>query len=85
MLKIDYVASLEKIKDEQHKQDLIHTRRNYVEYAFSLDDNWELVYLLEEISSYNNEGLVREIIHTFQEIKFMIIGSTFYTYLTNYR
>ncbi len=39
MLKIDYVASLEKIKDEQHKQDLIHTRRNYVEYAFSLDDN----------------------------------------------
>lgn len=50
-IKIDFVTSIEKIKYEQLKHDLTHTRRNYVEYGFSLDNNWELAFLPEEINT----------------------------------
>lgn len=50
-IKIDFVTSIEKIKYEQLKHDLTYTRRNYVEYGFSLDKNWELAFLPEEINA----------------------------------
>ena len=40
-----------KIKYEQLKHDLTHTRRNYVEYGFSLDNTWKLAFLPEEINT----------------------------------
>ena len=33
------------------KHDLINTRRNYVEYGFALDENWDLAFLPEEINA----------------------------------
>ncbi|WP_040030659.1 MULTISPECIES: hypothetical protein [Staphylococcus cohnii species complex] len=50
-IKIDFVTSIEKIKYEQLKHDLTHTRRNYVEYGFSLDNTWKLAFLPEEINT----------------------------------
>ncbi len=50
-VKIDFVTSIEEIKYEQLKHDLINTRRNYVEYGFALDENWDLAFLPEEINA----------------------------------
>lgn len=64
-IKIDFVTSVERIKFDLLKDDLEHTRRNYVEYGFALDENWRLAFLPEEINanafirpSKENKGLI---------------------------
>ena len=50
-IKIDIVTSVEDIPFDELKEDLIHTTRNHVEYGFTLDYNWNLAFLPEEINS----------------------------------
>ncbi|WXX34848.1 hypothetical protein R3O66_07835 [Mammaliicoccus sciuri] len=50
-IKIDLVTSTEDIQFDDLKEALVHTTRNYVEYGFTLDSNWNLAFLPEEINS----------------------------------
>ncbi|RTX85403.1 poly(glycerol-phosphate) alpha-glucosyltransferase, partial [Mammaliicoccus vitulinus] len=50
-IKIDVVTYIESLPYEKLKNDLIQTRRNYVQYGFSLHENWKLAFLLEEINA----------------------------------
>uniref|UniRef100_UPI00036188A6 hypothetical protein n=1 Tax=Mammaliicoccus vitulinus TaxID=71237 RepID=UPI00036188A6 len=50
-IKIDFVTSIEIVRFDSLKSELVNTRRNYVEYGFSLDENWKLAFLPEEINS----------------------------------
>ncbi|QJF25115.1 poly(glycerol-phosphate) alpha-glucosyltransferase [Mammaliicoccus vitulinus] len=50
-IKIDVVTSIESLPYEKLKNDLIQTRRNYVQYGFSLHENWKLAFLPEEINA----------------------------------
>lgn len=50
-LKVDFVKDIEYIKFEKLVEELIQTRRNYVEYGFCLDKNWKLAFLPEEINA----------------------------------
>lgn len=50
-IKIDFVTEVMEIDFNTLKQDLINTRRNYIDYGFSLDNNWKNAFLSEEINA----------------------------------
>lgn len=50
-IKIDVVTNKKVITFNELEKKLIDTRRNYVEFGFSLDDQWELSFLPDEINA----------------------------------
>ncbi|MCJ1777994.1 poly(glycerol-phosphate) alpha-glucosyltransferase [Mammaliicoccus sciuri] len=50
-VKLDFVIEEEAIEFDILKDDLINTRRNYVDYGIALDDKWEYAFLSDEINA----------------------------------
>ncbi|QJF26062.1 poly(glycerol-phosphate) alpha-glucosyltransferase [Mammaliicoccus vitulinus] len=50
-VKIDFVTEVLEVDFDTLKDDLISTRRNYVDYGISLDNTWKYAFLSEEINA----------------------------------
>ncbi|MEJ7542858.1 poly(glycerol-phosphate) alpha-glucosyltransferase [Staphylococcus intermedius] len=50
-IKIDVVTNEQEVNFNDVERKLIETRRNYIDFGFSLDKNWQLVFLPEEINA----------------------------------
>ncbi|AXV43142.1 MULTISPECIES: poly(glycerol-phosphate) alpha-glucosyltransferase [Staphylococcus] len=49
-IKVDIVTHFDNVPFNELKNDLITTRRNYIEYGIALDSNWNITFLPEEIN-----------------------------------
>ncbi|WP_285066636.1 hypothetical protein [Nosocomiicoccus ampullae] len=50
-IKIDFITKKISIEFQNLRKNLIETRRNYINYGFSLDEEFELAFLPEEINA----------------------------------
>ncbi|MCJ0965374.1 poly(glycerol-phosphate) alpha-glucosyltransferase [Mammaliicoccus sciuri] len=50
-IKIDFVTEVIEIEFNSLKDNLINTRRNYIDYGVSLDNTWNYAFLSEEINA----------------------------------
>lgn len=50
-LRVDFISSEEKVRFSEIHDDLIKTRRNYVDYGISFDPDYNLAFLPEEINA----------------------------------
>ena len=78
-IKLDFVTDTEEARFEDVKADLINTRRNYVDYGIALDENWDTVFLPEEIN-------VNAFVRPGKDKKGFILSETnINTYLNKYK
>ncbi|OOV76454.1 poly(glycerol-phosphate) alpha-glucosyltransferase [Mammaliicoccus fleurettii] len=50
-VKLDFIIEILEVDFNAIKDDLINTRRNYIDYGISLDNNWNYAFLAEEINA----------------------------------
>lgn len=50
-IKLDLVQSTENVRFKDLKDELIHTRRNYIDYGIAFDNQWNFAVLSEEINA----------------------------------
>ena len=78
-IKLDFVTDTEEARFEDVKADLINTRRNYVDYGIALDEDWDTVFLPEEIN-------VNAFVRPGKDKKGFILSETnINTYLNKYK
>lgn len=50
-LKIDIVTHFEEVEFDDLQNEMINTRRNYIDFGFALNKNWDIAFLPEEINA----------------------------------
>lgn len=50
-VKLDIVSNYESISFKEVKEDMVNTRRNYINYGIALDEYWNTAFLPEEINA----------------------------------